>query len=109
MLFRSDCDRIQLCAQALCLEERTGAAVPEGALFYGTPRRREAVAFDPALRAAVADAARRLHALVAGGRTPSATYADRCDNCSLLSHCQPRLPAAAGAVENYIARSLEAG
>lgn len=106
---RGDCDRIQLCAQAICLEEMTGAAVPEGALFYGTPRRREAVVFDPALRAAVADAARRLHALVDAGRTPPAVYADRCDNCSLLSHCRPRMPAAAGAVGRYIEHALEAG
>jgi CRISPR-associated exonuclease Cas4 len=106
---RSDCDRIQLCAQALCLEEMTGFAVPEGALFYGTPRRREAVALDATLRAAVGDSARRLHALIDAGRTPPATYADRCDNCSLLALCRPRMPAAGDAVERYIARALEAG
>lgn len=106
---RGDCDRIQLCAQAMCLEEMTGAAVPEGALFYGTPRRRETVCFDPALRAAVGDAARRLHALIEGGRTPSAVFAKRCDNCSLLAQCRPRMPVSNGAVERYIARSMEAG
>jgi CRISPR-associated exonuclease Cas4 len=106
---RGDCDRIQLCAQAMCLEEMTGVVVPEGALFYGTPRRREVVAFEPALRSAVTAAARRLHALIDSGRTPPATYADRCDNCSLLSLCRPRMPVVGGAVERYIARALEAG
>jgi CRISPR-associated exonuclease Cas4 len=106
---RGDCDRIQLCAQALCLEEMTGTAVPEGALFYGTLRRREVVALDATLRAAVTDAARRLHALIDSGRTPPATYAERCDNCSLLTLCRPRMPAAGDAVERYIARALEAG
>lgn len=106
---RGDCDRIQLCAQAMCLEEMTGAAVPEGALFYGTPRRRETVALTPALRADVESAARRLRALIDAGRTPPAVYADRCENCSLMSLCRPRMPATGGVVERYLAQALEDG
>ena len=49
---QKDCDRVQLCAQALCLEEMTGISVPEGALFYGKTRRREDVAFDDEIEAA---------------------------------------------------------
>lgn len=106
---RGDCDRIQLCAQAMCLEEMLGVAVPEGALFYGTPRRREPVVLTAGLRASVEDAARRLHSLVAAGRTPPAVYSDRCENCSLASLCRPRMPATKGVVERYIARALEVG
>ena len=102
-----DYDRVQLCAQAMCLEEMTGADAPEGALFYGASRRRETVAFDAALRAMVEGAARRLHALVAAGVTPSATYEKKCEHCSLIARCRPRMPRGDGAVERYLARALE--
>ncbi|MBI4397581.1 MAG: CRISPR-associated protein Cas4 [Candidatus Omnitrophica bacterium] len=55
-----DCDRVQLCAQAICLEEVLKIEVPQGALFYGKPRRREIVLFDNYLRIKTEDAAKRL-------------------------------------------------
>ncbi|MCX5685213.1 MAG: Dna2/Cas4 domain-containing protein, partial [Planctomycetota bacterium] len=67
---RNRCDEVQVCAQALCLEEMLGVGVPAGALFYGTTRRRFDVAFDAALRAETEDAARRLHAMIRSGVTP---------------------------------------
>ncbi len=63
-------DEVQLCAQALCLEEMLGIAVPRGALFYGQTRRRMPVELDDDLRKCVQDAALRLHALFAARRTP---------------------------------------
>src|SRR5207248_826677 len=63
-------DEVQLCAQALCLEEMLGVAVPRGALFYGTTRRRKPVEFDEALRRRVAEAARRCHELIEARRIP---------------------------------------
>lgn len=82
-------DRVQLCAQALCIEEMIGCQVPEGAIFYGKTRRREAVVFDEVLRALTEDTARRLHALIAGGVTPKAQREPKCDRCSLLNLCMP--------------------
>jgi CRISPR-associated exonuclease Cas4 len=84
-----DADRVQLCAQALCLEEMLGSSVPAGALFYGATRRRLDVVFDAALRGVVESTAARLHALVASGVTPPAAREPKCDSCSLLDLCLP--------------------
>ncbi len=70
----NECDEIQLCAQALCLEEMLGVTVPEGAIFYGKPRRRYPVTFNPSLRSLTQQTAGRLHQLVADGVTPPAVY-----------------------------------
>lgn len=101
-----DCDLVQLCAQALCLEEMLGVAVPEGAIYYGKPRRRLAVVFDGRLRDKTREAARRLHELVAGGRTPQARYEKKCDSCSLLSLCMPKVTGARRTVQSYMADAL---
>ncbi len=87
---KNSCDKIQLCAQAICLEEMLGIEIPAGALFYGKTRRRQEVGFDEALRAATADAARKLHALVSSGRTPAPVYTAKCENCSFLGTCLPK-------------------
>jgi len=84
-----DSDRVQLCAQALCLEEMLNVRIPAGALFYGRPRRREEVVFDEGLRAKTIDTASRLHALIGAGKTPSAIYEPKCDSCSLFDLCLP--------------------
>lgn len=84
-------DEVQLCAQALCLEEMMGRAVPEGALFYAETRRRVVVPFDADLRRLTEDTAASLHALFASGRTPAAEYAaSKCRPCSLLELCRPK-------------------
>ena len=82
-------DAVQLCAQALCLEEMLGQDVPEGAIFYGKTRRRLVVPFDTELRAATEAAAERLHALIRSGVTPRARREPKCDRCSLQSLCMP--------------------
>ncbi|MGQ9576966.1 MAG: CRISPR-associated protein Cas4, partial [Thermoguttaceae bacterium] len=84
------CDRVQLCAQALCLEEMLGVAIPAGVLFYGRTRRRLDVAFDSTLRSLVESSARRLHELIAAGRTPPAAHEAKCDACSLRELCLPK-------------------
>ncbi len=84
-------DEVQLCAQALCLEEMTGNAVPEGALFYAETRRRVAVSFDAELRRLTEQTALEFGALFSAGHTPAAVYrADRCRACSLIEVCQPK-------------------
>ncbi len=101
-------DEVQLCAQALCLEEMFGVAVPEGALFYGKTRRRHAVAFDDELRALTREIAAATRALITGGRTPSPIYeARRCDACSLLQLCRPKRLQRPGPVAAWLRRRIE--
>ena len=100
---RANCDRIQLCAQAMALEEMLDVVVTAGALFYGKTRRREAVAFDAALRGETGRAAARLHQLVDARHTPQAHYdASKCDACSLINLCMPSLLGKAN-VKKYLA------
>lgn len=83
-------DEVQLCAQAICLEEMFGVAVPEGALFYGKTRRRQPVLFDDALRALTEETAAACRAMIAAARTPAPRLMPACDHCSLEPLCQPR-------------------
>lgn len=83
-------DEVQLCAQAMCLEEMLGIDIPSGALFYGEKRRRTEVFFDESLRELVKTTTASVRACIASGQTPLAEYqARRCDNCSLIDFCQP--------------------
>ena len=82
-------DEVQLCAQAICLEEMFGLPVPEGALFYGTTRRRVAIGFDAALRALTAQVAHEARDNIAAGCTPLPVHGPACRRCSLLDLCQP--------------------
>jgi CRISPR-associated exonuclease Cas4 len=82
-------DRVQLCAQALCLEEMLECPVEGGALFYGQRRRRTEVAFDKDLRQLTRDSTERLHELIASGITPVAAREKKCERCSLLPLCLP--------------------
>ncbi|MEX2583660.1 MAG: CRISPR-associated protein Cas4 [Gemmatimonadota bacterium] len=103
---RDRSDEVQICAQALCLEEMLGVPVAAGALFYGVIRRRTDVLFDDALRARTEDAARRLHELVSTGTTPRAAREPKCDGCSMLDLCMPDPPRAARSAARYLERFL---
>lgn len=103
---KNDCDRVQLCAQALCLEEMLGIAIPVGQLFYGLKRRRFDVPFDAELRQTTESAARRLHEIITAGVTPPAVYEKKCDTCSLLEVCLPRTLGGRSASQ-YLQRELE--
>ncbi len=105
---RHDADRVQLCAQALCLEEMLGVAVPTGALFYGASRRREVVALDAALRARVARVIGEVRAMLASGRTPPPLPGKACANCSLVETCLPHRLAAPEAASRYLGAQLAA-
>ena len=83
-------DKVQLCAQALCLEEMLGHPVEEGALFYGKTRRRLDVVFDEALRQLTFETAQKVHDLINSGITPAARYEKKCDTCSFLNLCLPK-------------------
>lgn len=84
-------DELQLCAQAMCLEEMLGVKISSACLFYGENRRRTTVEFDETLRRLVTDTATALHSMIASRQTPLAEYeARRCDACSLIELCQPK-------------------
>ena len=90
---RHRADEVQLCAQALCLEEMFDLRVSRGDLFYGARRRRSEVVFDEELRRTTEEAAGRLHALLTQVAPPPAEYQPRkCDSCSLISACLPKAP-----------------
>lgn len=85
-----DWDRIQLCAQALCIEEMRNTQVTEGAIWYWEVRRREPVVIDDALRATTVAAIESAHALLAREKTPPPTEdVKRCRACSLVDLCEP--------------------
>lgn len=100
-------DEVQLCAQALCLEAMLGQRITEGALYYGAARRRQVVHFDQCLRQLTIDTCRSVHDLMRTGRTPTATYeSQRCDACSLLELCRPRLLAQRHHVQDWLRQSV---
>ncbi|MBV8232192.1 MAG: CRISPR-associated protein Cas4 [Planctomycetaceae bacterium] len=86
---RWDNDDVQLCAQALCLEEMLGVAVSEGAVYHAQSRKRRTVVFTDILRAQTEAAIARLHALLASGEAPPAVLKPQCRGCSLRGHCLP--------------------
>jgi CRISPR-associated exonuclease Cas4 len=86
-----DADRVQLCAQAFCIEEMLNLPVTEGALFYGTPRRRERVAFDDVLRVRTESLVSELRSLFDLGKLPPPRYGAHCRSCSLVEVCRPAL------------------
>lgn len=103
----TDADRLQLCAQAMCLEEMLCCAVPEGALYYGETRRRERVALTDELRSAVKDAFSDMHEYQKRGYTPKVKAGAFCRACSLSELCLPKLCKNLSA-SDYIKRELEA-
>jgi CRISPR-associated exonuclease Cas4 len=96
---RWDNDEVQLCAQALCLEEMLSCPVPAGAIFHVRSRRRREVVFDEALRHTTEQAVERLHALLASGQTPLPVLHPKCKACSLHEVCLPELVSAEAAYQ----------
>jgi CRISPR-associated exonuclease Cas4 len=103
---KDNCDKVQLCAQALCLEEMLNVEVPCGALFYGKKRRRTDVTFDSALRQQTEDTAIRLHELITSGRTPKPVYMKKCDSCSLVKICLPKTIERKRSVKRYLSGAI---
>lgn len=84
-------DEVQVCAQALCLEEMFNTSIPTALIFYGKTRRRTEVALDESLRTLTLSTIAAVHDMKSNGLTPDAEYdSRRCDACSLIDLCQPR-------------------
>ncbi len=99
-------DEVQLCAQAICLEEMTGFSIERGFLYYGKTRRRTDVAFDDELRALTISSIVRLRRLFTEGRTPPPVFeSKKCSACSLEELCLPRLGKRAGA-EKWLEKNI---
>ena len=100
------CDQVQLCAQAMCLEEMLSVSIPAGAIFYGKTRRRLGVSCDENLRQETESVARKAHDLIASGITPPPVYEKRCESCSLMAECLPKTIQKNRPVKNYMTRIL---
>ena len=100
------CDELQLCAQAMCLEEMLCCEIPEGALYYGEPRRRLRVSLTKELREEVRSDAAQMHTLYRRGHTPRARRTKSCNACSLKELCLPGLQKS-GSVRDYLRRHME--
>lgn len=101
-------DEVQLCAQALCLEEVLELKVEEGDLFYGKTRRRKTVAFDPTLRELTESTIRNTRDMILSGRTPLPDYQpQRCEPCSLKDICQPECLSRRASVRLWLQRQLK--
>ncbi len=96
---------VQLCAQAMCLEEMLGGFIPSGALFHGQSRRRQVITLDEPLRTRTWNRAHELHRLIDSGVTPEPVYSKKCRFCSLNERCMPKLKPTRSAVD-YIRRSV---
>ncbi len=98
------CDMVQVCAQALCLEEMLNQKIPEGAIFYGKPRRRQIIKFTKALRIETIEISKKVHELIRSQKIPSAEYnSKKCSACSLIDICLPKLKRS---VNTYIENNL---
>lgn len=99
-------DRLQLCAQAICLEEMLLCSIPEGSLYYGETRRREIVPLDAELREAVLGMLDQMRKYLHVGYTPKARQNKGCNACSLRDICLPKLEKMSD-VSSYIRSRLE--
>jgi len=103
---KNNVDEVQLCAQALCLEEMLDVTIPEGSLYYGQTRNRVIVSLNEKLRRETEQLAQRFHDLMASGVTPPPAIGPYCKSCSLAAECMPALPQNASAyLEQMIDKS----
>lgn len=101
-----NCDRLQLCAQALCLEEMLSCKIKEGSLFYGEPRRREVVIFSNDLREEVKKIILKMHLFLKKQTTPEAQIQKHCDSCSLKNECLPKILKNKTSIQKYLEQGL---
>jgi CRISPR-associated exonuclease Cas4 len=103
-----DWDKIQLCAQALCLEEMCSTHITTGAIFYWETRRRLEVPIEPSLRAETERLAGRMHTLYRTQVSPPPVFKSHCRHCSLFEICRPEALSARGSARTFLRRALQA-
>jgi len=99
-------DIVQLCAQAICLEEMYGIRLENGSLYYGETRHRELIEFKDDIREKVEELSHKMHQLFAEGRTPGSKYSKHCKLCSLVGLCMPKLSERKTTTKQYIRKAL---
>ena len=104
---RGACDRVQLCAQAMCLEEMFGVPIMQGSLYYGTKRRRAVVRLTSDLRSQTEMLALRMRQLFELRQTPRPIFMAACASCSLKEQCLPERLGAGRPVASYYQRLLK--
>lgn len=104
---RSDCDRVQLCAQAMALEEMFGISVTSGAIYYHTVRRREDVQMSDYLRNLTHKLAEEMHRYFDKGKVPAPKYESFCMSCSLYNRCLPETTCGQLSVKKYFKNKRE--
>jgi CRISPR-associated exonuclease Cas4 len=97
---------VQLCAQAMALEEMLGTSISSGAIYYGKSRRREDVVFSDELRRATEAAARRIHEIARSGFTPAPEPGPRCGPCSMNDLCMPESMNRTAKASAFVARAI---
>jgi CRISPR-associated exonuclease Cas4 len=101
-----DADVLQLCAQAMCLEEMLVCMIPKGFLYYGEIRRRIEIIFNDELRKKTIDSFEKMHQMFDRNFTPKGKVTKACKSCSLAERCLPKLNKKSS-VSEYLARNLE--
>jgi len=102
-----DCDIVQVCAQAMCLEEMYNTKIDSGSLYYAEVRRRTIIDFDDQVKKRVIQLSERMHELFDSGKTPSPVYKSYCKSCSLIDICLPQRMANSFSVSDYLNLNLE--
>lgn len=97
---------LQVCAEALCLEEMLGVAIPRGYIWYGAWRRRLVVAIDDGLRRETVEAITAIRALLVADQLPPAPADERCRTCQLEPHCLPDVVAAPKRISSYLEQEV---
>jgi len=101
-------DEVQLCAQALCLEEMLSTDVLKGALFYGRPHRRKEIEFTDALKQKTHEETYRLHEFILKRETPKVKYSKKCRSCSLIDLCIPKITGIRKNINQYLSQMQSA-
>lgn len=102
-----DRDAVQLCAQAIALEEMLNISIDSGFLYYGQTRHRESIAINQVLRTRVEELSGKMHKMFSEGKTPKASKGKHCSLCSLIEKCQPNLTIRHRSVTEYLARMVD--
>ena len=102
-----DRDIVQVCAQAMCLEEMYNTIINSGSLYYAEVRRRTIIDFDEEIKERVLQLAIRMHELFESGTTPSPVYKSHCKSCSLIDICLPQRMAGRISASVYLSLNLE--
>ncbi|WP_192930327.1 CRISPR-associated protein Cas4 [Alkaliphilus pronyensis] len=103
---KDNCDAVQLCTQAMCLEEMLDIKINHGFLYYGKTRHRQRIELDLTLREEVLELSKAMHQIINNDRIIQPDYCKKCERCSLKNLCIPKTKTHYKSVKNYIKAKL---